>query len=327
MSSEDKAKDTEGAGALPGGVNVEASGVPEIPAPPPVPKSIFDVIFEAADVNVPKRRISEDIRGLLRDSGLEEKYDFVFLYDEFSQIQRYTSNRIYSALTDHSLSPGKKLFLLLHTNGGKVEPAYLISKCCKKSAPRFVVAVPRFAKSAGTLIALGADEIHMGIISELGPIDPQIGDYPALGLGSAVEHIATLCKKHPDAVEMLAKYLASNLNLHDLGYSERVSESAVQYAERLLIGKHFPGSQSPAQIARRFVYGYKDHGFVIDRDEANEILGGDIVKTDTAEYKLANQIHEYLQEVNLAYRVFKNHHCSLLGNLIQGPLVSPDQLA
>jgi hypothetical protein len=181
--SEDKAKDTEG-----------ASRLPEIPEPPPVPKSIFDVIYEATDVNLPKQRISEDIRGFLKDSGLEQNYDFVFLYDEFSQIQRYTSNRIYSALTDHSLNPTKKLFLLLHTNGGKVEPAYLISKCCKKSAPGFVVAVPRFAKSAGTLIALGADEIHMGIISELGPIDPQIGDYPALGLGSAVEHIATCAR-------------------------------------------------------------------------------------------------------------------------------------
>lgn len=39
------------------------------------------------------------------------------------------------------------------------------------------------------MLALGADEIHTGIISELGPIDPQIGDYPALGLGAAVEHI------------------------------------------------------------------------------------------------------------------------------------------
>ena len=178
-----------------------------------------------------------------------------------------------------------------------------------------MVAVPRFAKSAGTLIALGADEIHMGIISELGPIDPQMGDYPALGLGSAVEHIANLCKKHPDAVEMLAKYLASSLNLHDLGYFERVSASAVQYAERLLSGRPLPAGLTPASIAQRFVYGYKDHGFVIDRDEATEILGAEIVKSDTSEYKLANRIHEYLDTVNLAYSVFKNHGCKILGDL------------
>lgn len=273
---------------------------PQVPEPPPQPKSIFDVVYEATDVNAPKQRIREDISSFIKDSGLDYTYDFVFLYDDSGSISRFTSNRLYSAVTDHSHSPVKPLFLLLHTNGGKVEPAYLISKCCKKSAPKFVVAVPRFAKSAGTLLALGADEIHMGIISELGPIDPQIGEYPALGLGSAVEHIATLCKKHPDAIEMLAKYLASNLNLHDLGYFERVSESAVQYAERLLAGKKLPSGQTAATIAQRFVYGYKDHGFVIDRDEALEILGADIVKSDSPEYKLANKIQEYLDSASLA---------------------------
>lgn len=298
---------------------------PEVPQPPPAPKTIFDVVLEADDVNGPKSRIAKDIRGLVTESGLENQYEFVFLYDEHSTINRYTSNKIYSAVTDSSRNAEKPLFLLLHTGGGSIEPAYLISKCCKKSAPRFVVAVPRFAKSAGTLIALGADEIHMGIISELGPIDPQIGNYPALGLGSAVEHIATLCKKHPDAIEMLAKYLASNLNLHDLGYFERVSESAVQYAERLLTGKELPQGQTPASVASKFVYGYKDHGFVIDRDEAGEILGPGIVKTDTPEYKLANKIHEFLDMVNLAYNVFKDHRCKILGDLTRGITISQIQ--
>jgi hypothetical protein len=317
--------ETEGFGGSQDPANPGVASAPDIPQPPPAPKSIFDVIQEANDVDAPRQRISEDIRGLIKTSGLGGIYNFIFLYDEYSPIRRFTSNRIYSAITGGSHDPAKKLFLLLHTNGGKVEPAYLISKCCKISAPKFVVAVPRLAKSAGTLIALGADEIHMGIISELGPIDPQIGDYPALGLGSAVEHIATLCKKHPEAVEMLAKYLASRLNLHDLGYSERVSASAVQYAVRLLGGKHFPASQSAEQVARKFVYEYQDHGFVIDRDEAASILGNDIVKSDTAEYKLANQIHEYLEMVNLAYGFFKNHHCKLLGDLNQLPLITAQE--
>src|SRR5262249_17470124 len=39
---------------------------------------------------------------------------------------------------------------------------------------RLRVIVPDFAKSAGTLMALGADQIVMGDTSELGPIDPQV---------------------------------------------------------------------------------------------------------------------------------------------------------
>jgi len=300
--------------------------IPVEPTPPPPPKTIWDTIYETDDVDAPRQRIAEDIQGFINQSGLQYTYDFVFLYDERSKISRYTANRLYSAVTGPSRSKvTNPIFLLLHTNGGRVEPAYLISKCCKKTASKFVVVVPRFAKSAGTLLALGADEIHMGIISELGPIDPQIGDYPALGLGSAVDHIANLCKKHPDAVEMLAKYLASNLSLHDLGYFERVSESAAQYAERLLTGKQLPASGSAASIAHHFVYGYKDHGFVIDRDEASDILGPKIVKSDTPEYKLANQIHEYMDTVNFAYTFFKKHHCKILGTIRDGLIVSENR--
>ena len=210
----------------------------------------------------------------------------------------------------------------MHTNGGRIEPAYLISKCCKASNQRFIVVIPRIAKSAGTLIALGADEIHMGMMSELGPIDPQIGEYPALGLGSAVSHIVSLCEKYPASSQMLASYLSTRLNLHDLGYYERVSESAVQYAEILLRGKKLPGDNTEGTVAQRFVYGYKDHGFVIDRDEALKYLGDSMVRSDSKEYKLANEIHEFLEDANLAYRIFHRHYCSILGNIRDGMFVN-----
>ena len=304
--NEDSAKPSE-----PGGTPQES----QAQTPPPPPKSIFNIIYEAADENAPKEHITADIQSFIDSSWLEAQYDIFFLYDEVSSINRFTSNRLYSAITGASHQEEKRILLLLHTTGGRVEPAYLISKCCRKFASRFIAAVPRLAKSAGTLIALGAAEIHMGIISELGPIDPQIGEYPALGLGSAVEHIATLCKKHPEAVEMLAKYLASSLNLHDLGYFERVSESAVQYAERLLSDKPLPTGATANAVAQKFVYGYKDHGFVIDIDEAREILGDEIIKFETPEYQLANRIHEYMENVNIAYRVFKNHRCRIIGTV------------
>lgn len=71
----------------------------------------------------------------------------------------------------------KDNLLILFSNGGSVEPAYLISKCCKEYSKKFIVAIPRKAKSATTLIALGADEIYMVQMSQLGPIDPQIGGF------------------------------------------------------------------------------------------------------------------------------------------------------
>jgi hypothetical protein len=65
---------------------------------------------------------------------------------------------------------------MLHTVGGDVEAAeksiMLIRE--KVGSAKFRVIVPDFAKSAGTLMAIGADEIVMSDTSELGPIDPQV---------------------------------------------------------------------------------------------------------------------------------------------------------
>jgi len=67
------------------------------------------------------------------------------------------------------------LDLILHTPGGSGETAEKVVEVCRKHCRgEFRVIVPNMAKSAGTLIALGADTIVMGYCSELGPIDPQI---------------------------------------------------------------------------------------------------------------------------------------------------------
>lgn len=47
--------------------------------------------------------------------------------------------------------------------------------------------VPLYAMSGGTLIALAADEIVMCEHSVLGPIDPQLGELPAVSLIKVVE--------------------------------------------------------------------------------------------------------------------------------------------
>src|SRR5713226_451339 len=80
-------------------------------------------------------------------------------------------------LGDALASVGKvdNLDLLLHTTGGSGDVAEKFVEMCRRYFPHnFRVIVPNMAKSAGTLIALGADSIVMGYCSELGPIDPQI---------------------------------------------------------------------------------------------------------------------------------------------------------
>jgi ClpP class serine protease len=67
-----------------------------------------------------------------------------------------------------------ELHILLSSPGGDGETAIRMLRAVHSRCRRLVVVVPDQAKSAATLIALGADEILMGPASDLGPIDPQI---------------------------------------------------------------------------------------------------------------------------------------------------------
>lgn len=76
----------------------------------------------------------------------------------------------------HNIPPGENLDMLLHTGGGDIDAAEkLISMVRNKVGTATLrIIVPDFAKSAGTLMVLGADYVVMSDTSELGPIDPQI---------------------------------------------------------------------------------------------------------------------------------------------------------
>jgi hypothetical protein len=74
----------------------------------------------------------------------------------------------------HHVNPGEDVDVMLQTPGGDVDVAEKIVMMCRKRCGGLRVIVPEAAKSAGTFIAVAADQIVMGYASELGPIDPQV---------------------------------------------------------------------------------------------------------------------------------------------------------
>lgn len=77
--------------------------------------------------------------------------------------------------------------LILHTPGGLVLAAELIAHALRRHPSRVSVMVPHYAMSGGTLIAMAADEILMDENAVLGPVDPQLGQWPAASILSAIE--------------------------------------------------------------------------------------------------------------------------------------------
>ena len=82
--------------------------------------------------------------------------------------------------------PDVPLDLVLHTPGGLVLPSLQIARAVRAHRGRVTAFVPHYAMSGGTLIALAADEIVMSPHAALGPVDPQLGQFPAAGILRAV---------------------------------------------------------------------------------------------------------------------------------------------
>src|SRR2546421_5407489 len=99
-----------------------------------------------------------------------------------------------------STPAGKTIEIILHTPGGLVLAASQIARALHDHDGRVVAVVPHYAMSGGTLIALAADEIVIDRHAALGPIDPQLGQYPAASL---VE-VSTLPGDHDDQTLILA---------------------------------------------------------------------------------------------------------------------------
>lgn len=68
----------------------------------------------------------------------------------------------------------RELDLILHSPGGSPEAAEQMLNYLRTQFDYIRAFVPLQAKSAATMLALGCDEIVLGLHSELGPIDPQV---------------------------------------------------------------------------------------------------------------------------------------------------------
>jgi ClpP class serine protease len=76
--------------------------------------------------------------------------------------------------------------LVAHTPGGLVLASEQIARALHRHPAQVTVIVPHYAMSGGTLLALAADEIVMDENAVLGPVDPQIGQWPA----ASIIHVA-----------------------------------------------------------------------------------------------------------------------------------------
>ena len=201
------------------------------------------------------------------------------------------------------LDEAGSLTVLLDSPGGEIESAYRMLLALRDKAGDIEVLVPERAKSAAAFFCLGADSIHMGRYGELGPLDPQILDLSgsaipvsSLATFNSLERlldysmesldaiVQTLLSRAPmdipQAIEQaqplfaaIATPLYRQVDPHELGRSGSYLAVSEEYAMRVMKRWAYADSPDDAQrrIARRLVWEYPTHGFVIDLTEAREI--------------------------------------------------------
>ncbi|HEY3083614.1 MAG TPA: serine dehydrogenasease [Chloroflexota bacterium] len=108
----------------------------------------------------------------------------------------------------------KRLALLVTTAGGFIEVVQRVVETIRHHYDHVDVVVPNYAFSAGTVLALSGDAIHMDYYARLGPIDPQVQTpkgqmVSALGYLAQWERLMTKAKS-PDGLTVAELYLMTN---------------------------------------------------------------------------------------------------------------------
>lgn len=178
----------------------------------------------------------------------------------------------------HNIKVGTPIDFLLNSPGGDVDAAEKLITLVRKRAgnEKVRVIVPDYAKSAATLIALGADEIVMSESSELGAIDPQVRLVDANGttsIHSAQNYIDTYERHaealHEDPEDTVARLMLEKLDPVTLRKLQRTVARSTEIAQELLQQAMIKGEDAARDAAMQLsdTRRWNSHGQMIGHEK------------------------------------------------------------
>lgn len=152
---------------------------------------------------------------------------------------------------------GDKVDLILQTPGGMVDAVEKFVTVLRQRKKQYRVIVPSLAKSGGTVIAMSAERILLGVNSELGPIDPQ---FVMPNLGPVPCQFIADDQTQPPVLRALAKSAVDRMR---------------QLAEKILSEGMLKGKSAAElnDVINKVSSSdtYNSHGAVIDFSEAQSL--------------------------------------------------------
>lgn len=200
----------------------------------------------------------------VRISPVEEAMAFISLPDEFG---------VEALVKELNGADVKKAYLLVNSPGGAMGSAYKIARAIRTSLDHIVTFVPHVAASGGTLLALTGNEIIMGPMSHITPLDVQL-DYKGSSVSAATfmrfftRATGWFEKIAPDEAPYPRKALADKLDPFLMEEWSGLMETTMDYVSDIL---ELAGYEEKEEIAQRLVMAFPSHGYVITRERAAEI--------------------------------------------------------
>ena len=180
----------------------------------------------------------------------------------------------------HKVPPNRDIDLLLHTTGGSIDAAEKLMGMVRSHVgeARLRIIVPDFAKSAGTVMVLGADSVVMSDTSELGPIDPQARLFDRW---QSVQNYLDAYEAHAgklvvDRDNIAAKIMLGKIDPATLKLCETAVNRARQAAENLLRRGMFRNGGNWSQTVSEMLdtRRWLSHGQMISWEDARDPLIG-----------------------------------------------------
>ena len=154
--------------------------------------------------------------------------------------------------------------VLLESKGGNIDMAYKILTLLESYVGQVTVVVPFFAKSAATLISLGADKLILCKAGELGPIDPQVVD-PQTGAyvpAHSIKEAMSFIEEVEDG--LIRGTLSEKIPILLIGAYRGAEKSSRQYLDEILDRKSFDENKKN-ELLDLFTKRYFSHGYPMNR--------------------------------------------------------------
>ena len=227
-----------------------------------------------------------------------------------------------------SVQDGTDVALVLSTFGGNAEAAYKIGRCLQSRYENVKIFVPGMCKSAGTILAIAANELIFSSSGELGPLDVQMTKKDSIteresGLDmnetfKYLEHrskemfhelVKEITQRSEGKISFqtasnLAAEIASslfnpifaNINPDDIGKRARAMQIAEDYGVRL--NSRFENLADAQYVLGFLTWGCPSHDFVIDVEEA-KMLFKNVRETNGTEEELVRQFRNPSEETRM----------------------------